>query len=582
MSISYRLSRALSSTTAVIVVLVTMIAFGTHLQPVSAGSPQGTIVISPNTSTTQTNSLNGVSCTSATACTAVGYYVGSSTAATPTTTYSCPSGGTLSGSTCYVTSTSSYAASYSSGYYYCPSGGSLSGSTCYVTTTSSYPATATTTYSCPSGGTLSGSSCSYNQTLIEQWNGTSWSIVPSPNTSTTQTNYLYGVSCTSATACMAVGYYSTGTYDQTLIEQWNGTSWSIVTSPNTSTTQKNWLQGVSCTSATACMAVGSYNTGSYNQTLIEQWNGTSWSIVTSPNASTTQDNTLFGVSCTSASSCTAVGAYNSGTYNQTLIEQWNGTSWSIVTSPNTSTTLSNDLYGVSCTSTTFCMAAGFYFTGSYWQTLIEQWNGTTWSIVTSPNTSTTLSNDLYGVSCTSTTACMAVGFNSNAGVYQTLIEEFTMVCSGGPLTLTAPTSITFPPLTLNGLAQTSAATTSLSPDDETGLGSGWNIQVTSTTFTSTTNSSYTLPTNASTVTGVSSLTNPTGNCIPPTNTILYSPAITVPTGSTAPTAAPIFSANTSTGEGPSTVSLTFQLAIPAGALPGTYNSTWTFSIASGP
>ena len=58
---------------------------------------------------------------------------------------------------------------------------------------------------------------------------TAWTIVTSPNTSTTQSNYLESVSCASATSCMAVGYYLTGGYDQTLVEEWTGSAWSIVT-----------------------------------------------------------------------------------------------------------------------------------------------------------------------------------------------------------------------------------------------------------------------------------------------------------------------------------------------------------------
>jgi len=64
----------------------------------------------------------------------------------------CPSGGTLSGSTCYTTST--YAASISS--YSCNSGGTLSGSSCLILSTT---AASVTSYYC-SSGTLSGSQCS--------------------------------------------------------------------------------------------------------------------------------------------------------------------------------------------------------------------------------------------------------------------------------------------------------------------------------------------------------------------------------------------------------------------------------------
>ena len=53
------------------------------------------------------------------------------------------------------------------------------------------------------------------------------------------------MTCVSASDCWAVGYYiySSGVYIyQTLIEHWDGTSWAIVTSPNTSTTQSNVLK----------------------------------------------------------------------------------------------------------------------------------------------------------------------------------------------------------------------------------------------------------------------------------------------------------------------------------------------------
>src|ERR1019366_2474209 len=94
-------------------------------------------------------------------------------------------------------------------------------------------------------------------------------------TSTTLANVLNGVSCPSAKLCLAVGNYTTsGGQAQTLTEKWNGSSWSIVSSPNTSTTQANVLSGVGCPSASFCLAVGDYtNSGGQAQTLTEKWNG---------------------------------------------------------------------------------------------------------------------------------------------------------------------------------------------------------------------------------------------------------------------------------------------------------------------
>src|SRR5437870_826974 len=173
-------------------------------------------------------------------------------------------------------------------------------------------------------------------------------------------------------------------------------NWAIVTSPNTSTTQNNLL-GVTCVSASDCWAVGSYDAGSgAPKSLIEHWDGRAWAVEPSPNASL-PSNVLTDGTCVSASDCWAVGFSQSlvGAYNinQTLIERWDGTAWTIVTSPNTSA-LDNYLDSVTCVSASDCWAVGYYYTGNavesgMYQTLIEHWDGSSWAIVTSPNTSTT-------------------------------------------------------------------------------------------------------------------------------------------------------------------------------------------------
>ncbi len=523
----------------------------------SAGSSQGSIVPSPNVTTTQNNYLQSTSCTSTTFCMAVGYY---STGSYDQTLIEEWNGTSWSIVTSQNTSTAQ--------------NNELEGVSC------------TSTTFCMAVGYYNGGGSSPDETLIEEWKGASWSTVTSPNATTTGDNILSGVSCTSTGFCMTAGdYCSAGNCSsvfQTLVEEWSGTSWSIVTSSNTTTTQNNYLQGVSCTSTSFCMAAGYYYTGSYDQTLVLEWKGTSWSVVTSPNTSTTEANVLYGVSCTGSTFCMATGYYYNSTYatDSTLVLEWSGTSWSVVTSPNICPTCRNYLYGVSCSSTSFCLAVGEDFNNGNAYTLAEEWNGTSWSIITSASTNTTQQNLLNGVACTSTAFCMAAGDYINASNFnQTLVDEFGMVCSGGSLGLSAPTSAAFPGVTLDGTNQTSTLPLTFTPDDETGTGNGWNLDVTSTTFTNA--SSDSLPTSASSVTGVSSVTLPTGNCSAPTNTVTPYP-ITVPAGTTAPTAAAVYSANTNSGEGPANVTLNFAVTVPGYAYSGTYTSTWTFTIASGP
>jgi hypothetical protein len=215
--------------------------------------------------------------------------------------------------------------------------------------------------------------------------GGGWSVVTSPNSGNeTVANDLNGVTCVSGSDCWAVGnaHNPNSQAGVTLIEQWNGASWSIIPSPNSGNgTVSNDLHGVTCVSGSDCWAVGnSYDPNSQASiTLIEHWDSASWSIVTSPDSGTAGSQ-LLAVTCTSTSNCWAVG-YNvidagSGTLN-TLIEQWNGSSWSIVASPNASTGMNalDILAGVTCASASNCWAVGRFETSSRTtsQALIEQY-----------------------------------------------------------------------------------------------------------------------------------------------------------------------------------------------------------------
>jgi hypothetical protein len=365
------------------------------------------IVASPNTSATQNNILTGVTCASASDCRAVGYYFSGSTSAQ-----------TLierwNGSSWTIVTSPNTSATQSN---------ILFGVTC-VSASNCWAV----------GVSYDGSyfNNSVRQTLVERWDGTSWTIVTSPNSSATQSNYLSGVACAAASNCWAVGYYSAST-TQTLIERWDGTSWAIVTSPNASATQSNYLNGVTCTSASDCWAVGSYSASGASQTLIERWDGTSWVIATSPNNGATQNNYLLGVNCGSASDCWSVGYYVVGITYQTLVERWDGTAWVIVTSPNPSGSQSSYLQAVACASgAADCWSVGYYYPngGGGAQTLVERWDGTSWVITTSPNNGATQSNVLSDVACTSTSDCWGVGYYLNGNgigglpAYQTLIERW--------------------------------------------------------------------------------------------------------------------------------------------------------------
>jgi hypothetical protein len=235
-----------------------------------------------------------------------------------------------------------------------------------------------------------------------------------------------GVSCTSASACTAVGDFENSLgATAALVERWNGTAWTVQSTPTPSGAAASYLNGVSCTSASACTAVGQYVTGAGSTaTLAERWNGTAWAIQSTPNPTGGTSSELYGVSCTSASACTAVGNYDTSTGVVTLAERWNGTAWAVQSTPSPSGATAGFVNGVSCTTTSACTATGWYETtpGAY-ETLAEAWNGTAWVVQSTPNPSGATANYLLGVSCTSASACIAAGYDLNPS-YTALAERW--------------------------------------------------------------------------------------------------------------------------------------------------------------
>lgn len=307
-------------------------------------------------------------------------------------------------------------------------------------------------------------------TVAEEWDGSTWSVMPTSAPVANTHDVLNGVACVSATDCVAVGDqypFNAPQNRQTLTELWDGTSWSITSSQNPG--NDNALSGVSCTDATDCTAVGLTQVGTepYGG-LVETWDGNAWSASDFPRNSTGPGQWLSGVSCVSSGTCTAVGGWSdplAGTsgsligswsnvsccsivtgngdgdlYGLTCMgptdcvlvgwdgaRSWNGTSSSPMPGP---TLTGVELSGVSCTDAADCMAVGF--TVEPYSTFAEAWDGTSWTITPTPNPGGFAPSDyLYGVSCNSGPSCMAVGTNSTNPVggdgyvpYQTLVEAW--------------------------------------------------------------------------------------------------------------------------------------------------------------
>jgi len=338
---------------------------------------------------------------------------------------------------------------------------------------------------CMAVGSYAGAS---NQSgLVSEWNGTAWTLLTAPtpsadpdNPNSTVDNVLDSVSCTSTTFCAAVGDQSGD--GEPLAEEWNGSSWSIVATPDVPgsgsspsqpvsptqppaplsptpnvapqvTTPKaslksQGLNAVSCTGPTSCMAVGASATGKGDQTLAEQWNGSAWSLVATPVPAPASPQVLEGISCSGGAFCVAVGLAQSPVTgaSQPLIEQWNGSSWSLMASATADP--GGELLGISCVGSSFCMADGYVKGGSAIQDLSEQWNGSTWSVVATPEAVTAVGGGLAGLSCVGPSLCVASGvdlttMDNSSGTTQVLLwngqtwapEQSPTTGASGDLTL---------------------------------------------------------------------------------------------------------------------------------------------------
>jgi hypothetical protein len=252
--------------------------------------------------------------------------------------------------------------------------------------------------------------------LAEAWNGTSWRVRAIPNPKGSTGGSLHGVSCTSRRACTAVGNYGNAAGRVLAVaERWNGTTWRLQAVPKPASTE---FFGVSCSAARACTAVG-YHTGTGDaQPFAEEWNGTRWRIQAVPLPRGAPGGILAAVSCTSPRACTATGA-NFSTTGPTLAERWNGTRWRVQPAPypaNSGTSTQEvELNAVSCTSATACTASGAYAPGRRPAYFLEAWNGRRWRLVTAPRPAGFVAGALNGMSCAAA-RCTAVGAWSGGAV----------------------------------------------------------------------------------------------------------------------------------------------------------------------
>jgi hypothetical protein len=244
--------------------------------------------------------------------------------------------------------------------------------------------------------------------LAHHFDGVRWTAYPLPNVGGEQ-NVLLAVSMPAPARAWAVGFYESGKFQQqTLIEHFDGNVWSVVPSPSPGALQ-NILHGVAAITDTDVWAVGGeQDSNGFWHTLTEHWNGSAWSIVNAIDAGQS-GNQLYAVKALASNNVYAVGQQaGAGFPNQALIEHWDGTAWSVVSSPADVSASALPL-GVTANGTLLTLVGEQETDNAFYTNYVAAGTSRSLSIQSTPNISAT-ENDPFAVTTAADGSTWAVGW----------------------------------------------------------------------------------------------------------------------------------------------------------------------------
>jgi len=232
---------------------------------------------------------------------------------------------------------------------------------------------------------------------------------------------LNGVACTSQTACVAVGV-SGPAIDTLLIERWNGRAWRVRPIPQPR--RGGSLIAVACSSATACMAVGQANVAGPNsedaptRSITYRYDGSRWTRAYPPGPANAFSSSLASVACPSPRTCVAASSYLNGVVqDQAFADVWLDGRWRLTPVPVPAVSVAHgysDLTSISCMGDESCVAVGEWSAfAEIHGALVETWNGASWrrrlAPLPLPPDGAPGTGTLSAISCGSSRACVGVG-----------------------------------------------------------------------------------------------------------------------------------------------------------------------------
>lgn len=221
----------------------------------------------------------------------------------------------------------------------------------------------TSTTSCVASGLAPGGS------ILASLNGTTWisQFMPMPAGKSASNVSRVSIACGSASYCVFAGDYLDGTVLRAFTETYDGGRWTPALMPDPpGGAAWSMLDGISCPSATRCVAVGGYKTADDTtwRALIGMDDNGTWTATPAPLPANAVADTSSGltrldsVAC-SAGRCTAAGEYDGPNGTDGFVDVFDAGVWSAapVAKPGDSST--NRVYfSTACVSSTECVAVG--------------------------------------------------------------------------------------------------------------------------------------------------------------------------------------------------------------------------------
>jgi hypothetical protein len=266
---------------------------------------------------------------------------------------------------------------------------------------------------------------SAERAVAAEWDGAHWVSEAVPGSAEMRQDHPMAIGCSGA-ACEVIGYEVVGEtqrFEPVVLRRNGPGQWERQHFETPAGDVIAWLVGgVECFSASNCIAVVTVRIPSgEGRGVAERWNGSKWQAELLPAVPGAVQGFFNGLSCTSPTSCTAVGAtYTNSEPRGLYAERLSGSTWMAETLPFPSPgkiLYADHAVDVSCPTSSYCEVVTAYEDGEKSKRLFaERWTGSTWSTQSLPNPEGGPRFELPppAVGCQSPTSCVVVGGSTEA------------------------------------------------------------------------------------------------------------------------------------------------------------------------